>query len=1122
MARLQDRRTRGILAYFARHRTAPNLVLVLMVAAGLAAIPKMRAQFFPDIVIPTALVTVAWDGAGAEDVDTGIVEVLGPALQAVPGVTDTSAIAREGLATISLEFAPGTDMGPATADVQAAVDTVTTLPEGADRPEVRRQTWDDPVTDVVVTGPVGVDQLGRIADDLVARLFAAGVTRTSIEAFPEPGLRVEVAQAALVRHDVTMEEIATAIGAEAATRPAGDLAGNGARVRTGSARRTPAEIMAIPLRTGAAAGTLRVGDVATVSADLDTGRAAFVGADPAVTVDVARSDGGDAIAIQRKVGETVAALREGLPQGVRLDLVRQRADEITARLDILYSNGLMGLGLVLVLLFVFLNARTAIWVAAGIPVSMLAALAAMHAFGVTINMISLFALILTTGIIVDDAIVVGEHADFRARILREPPGTAAETAAIRMAAPVFSSTLTTVIAFYGLVIVSGPFGSLIADIPFTVAAVLLASLVECFLVLPAHMRGALVHVDGRAWYDWPSRAFNRGFAAFVRRAFRPAMRLVVRARYTVLAGTVLLLATQAALLVSGEVTWRFFNAPERSTVDGNFSMLPGATEADTLAMLREVQRATETVAKEYTATYGTSPLAYVVAEAGGASGRGLSGADAKPADLLGSISIELIDPDRRPYSASKFTADVEAAVQRPAALEELSFRGGHAGPGGDSLSVDLSGSDATTQKAAAEALKTALGAFPEVSGLEDSLAYDREDLVLALTPQGQALGFDAGGLARVLRDRLNGIEAATFPDGPRSATIRVELPDADLTADFLDRTYLRSATGQYVPVGDLVTATRGGGFATVRRENGLRLVTVSGDVSEDDPARAADIAKRLETEILPRIEADYGVTATVGGLHQQENEFLRDAGIGFAFCLTGIFLVLAWIFSSWTRPLVVMSVIPFGLVGAIWGHYLWGVPLSMFSVVGLIGMAGIIINDSIVLVTTIDEYAATRGLVPAIVDGTCDRLRPILLTTLTTVLGLAPLLYEGSSQAAFLQPTVLTLVYGLGFGVVLVLLVVPALMAMQADVARQLAGVRRGLRARSPVRGLTGAAALFAAAAFAAGPGFVLVTGALPPPFAGVAPALPVAVAGFVAAAGLAAALAYGIGALALSRRGSP
>ncbi|MDR9428378.1 MAG: efflux RND transporter permease subunit [Salibaculum sp.] len=1058
---------KGLLSYFTRHATLANLLLILLLAAGITAFPKMRAQFFPDVIIDSVSVSVRWDGAGAEDVDAAIVQLIQPALMAVEGVSETSSTSREGSARIILDFEPGYDMAKATEDTQLAVDGISNLPEDAEDPEVRRGTWSDRVTDVVITGPVGVDQLGRFADELVTRLFAEGVTGTTIRGVAAPSTVVEVPSLALIRHDVTMAQIAQAIGEEVSTDPAGDVSGS-ARVRTGVPKRSADQIAGIVLRSNSDGSKLTIGDVGRVMVEgVDRERAYFVGEDPAITVRVDRSARGDAIEIQEKVEEVAAAMEATLPEGTSVDLIRARADYITGRLDILYGNGLLGLGLVVSLLFLFLNARTAFWVAAGIPVAMSAAIALMLVAGLTINMISLFALIITLGIVVDDAIVVGEHADARHR-MGEPPAVAAENAAQRMFQPVFSATLTTVIAFMGLVAVGGRFGDLISDIPFTVIVVLVASLVECFLILPHHMYKSLEKSSGKAWYDLPSRVVNRGFVWMRSTLFRPLMAGVIRARYPVMAGLFVVLASQVALFVKGDVQWRFFNAPEQGSVTGNFAMLPGATRADTLEMMRRMQEATEALGQEYAEEHGNNPLDYVIAEIGGNAGRGLSGADTKDADQLGSISIELIDADLRPYSSFAFVADLQDRVSRHPMVETVSFRSWSGGPGGDDIDIQLYGADSQTLKAAAEDLKTELSQFPEVSSLEDSLSYDKEELILQLTPQGQALGFTIDELGRVLRNRLGGIEAATYPLGARSAEIRVELPEGELTADFLDRTQMRSPEGSYVPLADIVTVETRTGFSTVNRENGIQLITVNGDLTDDDAERAAEVTRLIADRILPDVRARYNVDTSLSGLSEQENEFLNDARTGLILTLTGIFLTLAWIFSSWTRPLIVMAIIPFGLVGTIYGHFQWGVPMSMFTVVGLLGMTGIIINDSIVLVTTIDEHAKSRGIIPAIIDGTSDRLRPVLLTTLTTVLGLTPLLYEGSSQAEFLKPTVITLVYGLGFGMVLVLIVVPALLAIQEDLGNQVRAAKRALRAgRGAIRwpswlGTLGALGLFA------------------------------------------------------------
>ena len=1073
----------GIISYFTRHPTLANLILVVLLAAGLITAPKMRNQFFPDVVFETVSVNVKWPGAGAEDIDRSIVQFLEPVLMSIEGVDSTSSQSKEGSTSIKLTFDSGWDMSRATDDIQEAVDSVSELPEDAEDPSVRRGGWRDRVADAIISGPVSFEQLGQFADEMVVRLFAAGVTKTTVSGFAAPETIVEISSINLIKNDLSMVEIAKAIKGEASTDPAGDVTGSNSRVRTGVAKRTAEQIRGIALRSNPDGSKLLIGDVARVSVgEKNRNRAYFVNKDPAISVTIERSSQGDAIEIQEIVEDVAAELQSILPARVSIELIRARAEAITGRISILLENGLLGLGLVVLLLFLFLNARTAIWVAAGVPVAMAGAVALMYAAGLTFNMISLFALIITLGIVVDDAIVVGEHADFRFKKLGEDPTTAAENAAKRMASPVFCATITTIIAFFGLVAIGGRFGSLIADIPYTVVVVLLVSFVECFLILPHHMAHALKSASKERWYDFPSRTINRGFEFLKENVFRKLMTLIIRFRYPVIAGALVILCGQAVLLVSGEVKWRFFNSPEQGSISGNFAMLASAKRSDTLEMAEEMQRATSEVALKYEKEFGKSPIEYVLYQVGGNSRR-ISGQEAKDIDLLGALSIELIDADLRPYSSYKFIADLQDAVRRHPMLEVLSFRNWASGPGSDSLDIRFYGANSEVLKKSAESLKGALLKYPEVSGVEDSLSYDKEELILDLTPQGQALGFSIGDLGQVLRDRLNGIEAVTYPDGVRSAKIKVIIPANELTSSFLESTFLRAQGGEYVPLSDIVTVISKIGFSSVKRENGIQLISVTGEIDEDNVDAIEEIEKQLRIEILPKIEQDFGVSSEFSGLAKQESDFLADAQFATIISMVGIFLTLCWVFSSWARPLVIMLIIPFGLVGTIYGHNTWDVPMSMFSIIGLIGMTGIIINDSIVLVTTIDEYAEDRGLIPAIIDGTCDRLRPVILTSLTTILGLAPLLFETSRHAQFLRPTVITLTYGLGFGLLLVLLIVPSLIAVQSDIQKQVVAFRRSLSLQKKGQALRitiGILSLLVMISFSTNLGAYLYSGSLP------------------------------------------
>ncbi|WP_298985419.1 efflux RND transporter permease subunit [uncultured Roseibium sp.] len=1046
----------SFLDYMVRHRTAANLLLLLMLLAGIAASTQIRTQFFPDFVREEVDVEINWPGAGPEDLDQSVVEILGPQLLAINGVDEATSVAREGTVSIELEFEDDWNMGQATDDVKAAVDQArSSLPEGIEEPVVTRGVYRDRVTDVVIFGPVDIDQLARFAEDLQTTLFRQGVTRVSIQGLANPIIRVNVGEDMLVRHDMTLREIADVVEAEMETTPAGDVSGGGARLRTGQTRRSEQDLGEIVLKAPSQGEKLQLRSVAEIVTEgVESGRAYYHKGMPAAVLRVDRSAQGDTISIQRDVERITAEFQETLPEGVKVQLTRTRSQNIIDRMNILIENGAFGLSLVLAFLFLFLSSRTAFWVAAGIPVAMAATIGLMYAFGLTLNMVSVFALIICLGIVVDDAIVVGEHADSLHR-RGYPPAEAASLAARRMTAPVFSASITTLIAFVGLIAIGGRFGTLIADIPFTVAVVLVASLVESFLILPAHMNHALSASKKTHWYDLPNRLFNRGFVWFRENLFRRFVDWLITVRYPVIGFAVMVLLLSLTLFVDGSVRWRFFNAPERAVVSASIAMMPGSEREDTKAMIAELERALDVVNTRYQEEYGTEPVSFALSTVGGTAGRGLSGADSKDVDQLGGISIELLDPDLRPYSAFQFIGDWREEIRRPPLLETLALRGERSGPGGDAIDVKLYGSSTENLKAAAEFLKQALAPMEGVSALEDTLAYDKPELSLTLTPRGEALGFTTDDVAQMLRNRLEGIEVAEFPVGRRTAKVKVLMPDDETDASFLSSTRIRTNSGTYVSLSEIVNVESSYGFASVRRSDGLRTLRVTGDVSEDDPEAAARVTSILESELLPQLSSDFDVESEMSGLAEQERSFLSDAMLGFALCLAGIYLTLCWIFESWTRPLMIMIIIPFGAIGMLWGHYLHGLPLSMFSVVGFIGMSGIIINDSIVLVTTIDEYAKNHPFRQALVQGVCDRLRAVVLTTATTVFGLAPLLFETSRQALFLKPTVITLAYGLGVGLFLVILLVPTLLALQSDFGQSVSSGRRLLkiRGRRPLSG---------------------------------------------------------------------
>ena len=1023
----------SFFGYFIAHSTIANLVLVLIVVLGLFSINKLRSQFFPDVIIETIYVSVNWPGAGAEDLDSGVVGFLEPSLLELEGVEQIVSRSYEGVSRIKIDFISNWDMEKALDDVKLAVEEAQNLPDEIDDIDIKRRVWRDRVTNVVFSGPFSVQQLEKYSDEFLQILYSEGISKTSTQGGMNPIVRVVVPEGSLIKSNLTLRELSGAVSIGASSRPAGETSDGLARLKAGAQKTQQIDLSGITVKTLGTGENINLGDIGSISIDRSPAVEFFKGENPAIITRVDRGSEGDAIEIQEKVEAIIEEFQLNTPDTLSIELSGTRTEAIKNRLNILISNGIVGLILVLFFLFLFLNAETAFWVAVGIPVALFASFGFMYLLGISINMISLFALIICLGIVVDDAIVVAEHADYRAYILKEDPYNAAKNAATFMGLPVFTATITTVLAFSGLVLIGGRFGSLIADIPYTVILVLLASLLECFLILPNHMFHSLKNSAKRVkWYNAPSRKFNEKFEIFKNKYFRNFIQLNLQYRYLSLVFMLSLLFCSVSLLVSGDVKWRFWNPPEIGRLTANIAMVPGATRNDTLIMLRELERANKKVAEGFQKENGRNPITFRIMQVGG-NERLIAGTENRDKDLLGSFTVELIDADSRPYSSFTYLAALQDEVNKSPLLETMSFRRWGSGPGSDGISINLTGSDPKNLKAAAEQLKASLSPYQEVSALEDNQGYDKTEYIMTLTDHGKKLGFTIDGVGRQLSDRLNGIESLTFLRGNKTGKIILELDKEDSKGDFIYNAKVRSNSGNYGSLSDIVTIKSQYGFSSVTREDGQKLITVTGQLSEEDAEQAELVKDSIANEILPTIEENFGVISNLTGLAEQERRFLGEALIAFLLCVLGIYLTLAWVFASWSRPMVIMLIIPFGLIGALWGHYVYGIALSMFSIIGLIGMTGIIINDSIVLISTFNEYRKKMDNLGAITKATCDRLRPILLTTLTTVFGLAPLLFEQSRDAQFLKPTVITLVFGLGFGMLILLIIVPVFIAVQHD-----------------------------------------------------------------------------------------
>lgn len=1025
---------RDLMGIFARHPTASNLLMVSMILVGIFALMRMNTQFFPDFGIDMITIEVEWSGAGAEDVDASIVEAIEPEVRFLDGVKRVRSTAREGAARIIIEFQSGADMQLALSNVETAVGQVTTLPEDSEKPIVRRVVRYEPISSIAVSGPFSESALKAIAKRIRDDLLARGLDRVTLTGSRDEEIWVEIPEARLLEIDMTLGDVADRIRETSQDIPSGGTSGGFEKqVRSMGLEKDANGISRIAIKSLPNGQKIEVGDVgrATERFDEDQAESRRRG-NQAIILNVQRSLNSDALELAEIVDKYLAEVVPTLPAAISVEQYNVQAELIRGRIGLLLENGATGLVLVVLILFIFLNSPVAFWVAMGIPVSFMATLGVMLLTGQTINMVSLFGMIMALGIVVDDAIVVGEHADaMRQRGL--DPQSAAELGARRMAAPVFSSSLTTVAAFLPLLVISDIIGDIIVAIPYVVITILIASLIECFFVLPGHLRGALSFNAKKAW---PLRKwFNDHFDRFRDGRFRRTIFFIVQWRYATVAGGIAMLILSIGLVGGGRVPFNFFPSPEADLVYANIKMMSGTSREQTLEMIRALENGLDKA--EYELSDGKGGLVRMAIDSVGSSvGRSDAG-QLTSGDNVAGISVELAPSDERTVRTSDFVDAWRKAVEPVAGLETMTIQAARGGPPGLPVDVRFAGGDPVSLKAAANEAKALLARYPGVTDVEDNLSYGKEEVILELTPQGKALGFTTDSVGRQMRNALEGATARRFARGDEEVKIRVRYPREETESGMLGDVYLRSPSGAEVPIAEIVTLREKQGFVQILREDGLREVAVTAEI-DTAVTSGGKVLAALERDGVAAIGEKYGLQQSFKGKAEEEKQTLGDMRMGAGFALMAIYIILAWVFGSYARPFVVMSIIPLSFVGATFGHWVLGYDMTILSMIAMIGLAGIVVNDSIILVTTIDErMRGGEHFMDAVVNGTCDRLRAVILTSLTTIGGLLPLLFEKSFQAQFLIPMAITLVFGLMATTFLVLLLIPSMIAIQGDIGHR-------------------------------------------------------------------------------------
>lgn len=1002
-----------------------------MVLAGLMSLTRLNTQFFPTFALDVVTVRVEWRGASAEDVEDSISSRVEQELRTVDFVDKMTSTSSYGMSIVTLEFQEGTDMGKALDQVKDQVAQLRNLPSDSEIPEVTLVTRYENVARMLITTEGKLEELRHLVHQIEHDLLDRGISRISITGLPEEEIAIQLTTNKLESLGLSIENVSQRVGELSRDLPAGEIGNDDTarQLRSLDQRRDALAFSELAVKTDYSGRLLLLKDVAEIERrPMRKQASVFYEGKPAVEIELQRTENADSLEAAKILEQWLTENESQLPKGVEIRVYDASWQLIKERMNLLVNNGIGGLVLVIGILFLFLHGRVAWWVAVGIPVSFMATLFVMYLLGGSINMISLFGLIMALGIIVDDAIVVGEDGLSHYQS-GEHSLEAAEGGARRMLAPVISSSLTTVSSFLPLMLIGGTMGNILFDIPFVVICVIIASLFESFLILPGHLRHAfhkIHHAEPAPIRHWLDRKFN-----YLRDdLFKPIVVMAVQNRWITISATLGLLIICIGLLVGGRLHFTFFPSPEGTSITANARFTAGTPSYKVAEFLEQLNLALDATKQEL----GPEIVAIAVTRLGSAStaGRGSAQTD----ERFGSIQIELVSPDHREVRNTEFIRAWQKHITLPAGIETFTLSERRTGPPGSDIDIRLSGASAETLKSAAHEVAEALKQFPGVSAIEDDMPYGQEQLIYRVKGQGEVLGLTVNNVGRQLRAAFDGQLVQIFQDGDDEVEVRVMLPDSERnTLSTLENFMVRLPSGGSAPLSSVVEFDARRGFDVLRHTDSKLAIHITGTV-DSTINNSNEILASLQKNIIPDVTSRYGVNVGYEGRAEEQSETMGDMKQGLMLALVLIYLILAWVFSSYGWPLVVMAAIPFGLIGALVGHWLMGIDLTILSLFGIFGLSGIVVNDSIILVTFFKQQReAGIETSQAIINAATQRLRAVLLTSLTTIGGLTPLLFETSMQAQFLIPMAVSISFGLMFSTVLVLIVIPALLSVHESIA---------------------------------------------------------------------------------------
>jgi multidrug efflux pump subunit AcrB len=1049
----EERRYRGPLAWMAKNSVAANVLMAVLILGGVGMLltGNIRQEVFPEVDLDLIVVQVPYPGASPEEVEQGIILAVEEAVRGLDGVKEVRGTATEGMAVVAVELLLGTNADRALADVKSAVDRVTSLPEDAERPVVSMATTRHQVISLVFYGDAGEKVLREIAERTRQDLLQdEHVTQTELSGIRPLEIAIEVPRENLRKHNLTLEQVAQAVRQASVDLPAGEVRTQSGEIllRTKERRDRGMEFEDIVLLARADGTEVRLRDIATVKDTFqEVDREAFFNGDPAIMLNVYRVGDETPIEVAQVVKDYVAENEANLPPGIHLATWNDSSEIYRDRINLLLRNAAWGLALVLLTLGLFLEMRLAFWVTLGIVISFAGGLLFLPAADISINMISLFAFIVTLGIVVDDAIVAGESI-YKHRQDGKPFLRAAVDGVREVAVPVVFAVLTTCIAFAPMLFVPGVMGKFFRNIPIVVIIVLLLSLVEALLILPAHLAHTRAAPERgiRGFLHHQQQRFSRGVERFVDNVYAPFLRSCLKWRYLTLAASVAVFIASLGVMQGGRIKFTFMPKIDHDLVTATLEMPVGTPANVTSEMKSRMVTAAQEVLAEVDNGRNISRGLYAELGAAIDPSSGPRPGDTNTGGHFATAMVYLVQSDDRDISARDFAQRWREQLGEIPGAESLQFDYSIGGTGGAPIDIQLSHPDTETLETAAAELAGELRQYAGVADVDSGFAPGKEQLDVTLTNQGRALGMTEGDLARQLRSSFYGAEALRQQRGRDELRVYVRLPEEDRQSmQTLEDMLLRTPAGTEIPLQQAAHVHRGRAYTAIQRTDARRTLNVTADVIPTQ-ANANEVVASLEANVLPALVDKYpGLAHAKGGQQREQAESLDSLFVGAAMALICMFAMMAVVFKSYIQPAIIMFAIPFGYVGALIGHLLMGYDLSLMSMMGIVALAGVVVNDSLILVVASNEYGEKgMGVLDAVRAGSARRFRPIILTSLTTFFGLLPMIAETSVQARFLIPMAISLGFGVLFATVITLVLVPATYVVIDDIRR---AVLRGLAA---------------------------------------------------------------------------